>query len=754
MTAHESESTSSLLGPLLPTASSIRGGTPSRTGPSYVWDHEKLDLSLGDSNSSSMEPTTFYHSKTATVFSTSNSIESLHQYHQQLNPQQQQPNGNSSNSNNNHTKRPTTPSELLNENLALVQKNVLAQQEMISARSTQARLENQVYELDQNLAEARKEAQKLLRAKKDFDRQQEQSTAAFERERTLWVEREAELMRSLKFATRPLIVQAAKEDVDKDSAEDILPARIQQQIAENNAAHARALRGQEQLVTELRKQILNINQDMIERQRISSLRESELQAELAQAQELNKSLMEENESYQVLLHEKSMNGEFMQTSIMKDAAYNHDDPTATPIARITNGSINLADELGWAFDRSPLTASPITDKNEVETLRNELRIAKESNTAFSLYISKILTRIMEHPSLQAVLAADYSPRRASIPESPPAVISHVNNNKSSGSLNKTTDADISKTKDTKATTTTTAKAKPDSTRSRSGSLMSVFTFSSKSKNPPSVPANDSLTSKISNGSSNRSSYDNNDDDAASGHSSTQLTAFQEGHALEDASTPRTSYSSTEFTVVANDHTQLADYEPLTTFDVPFTRKEQLQRRQSALGSSSVEHERHQRRQTIGSASGLSTPTTGGGHGRYGSESNAQSSTQRRRSMHLKSKHSLNVLAPMPEMPSPEVPVPAIPAHHAQQGSDSMDSIQSPTLSISISEASTASGGTSAASTAPPSATTPTTPAVTEPVGTWTKVMRRMSFRGPAPAIVPKVEDTQSRTFVPEQEVST
>jgi len=103
----------------------------------------------------------------------------------------------------------------------------------------------------------------------------------------------------------------------KESIQDIIPLQIQQQISETNAAHARALRGQEQLVTELRKQILNINEDLIERQRNFSLREAELQSEITQAQEMNRSLMEENESYQMLLHEKSMNGEFMQTSIMK-----------------------------------------------------------------------------------------------------------------------------------------------------------------------------------------------------------------------------------------------------------------------------------------------------------------------------------------------------------------------------------------------------------------------------------------------------
>jgi len=74
----------------------------------------------------------------------------------------------------------------------------------------------------------------------------------------------------------------------------------------------------------------------------------------------------------------------------------------------------------------------VSDKTD-EELASENKALKESNTALGLYISKILSRIMENPHLQAILAADYSPRRASVPESPPVVISHVN--RSNGDIN-------------------------------------------------------------------------------------------------------------------------------------------------------------------------------------------------------------------------------------------------------------------------------------------------------------------------------
>jgi len=100
-------------------------------------------------------------------------------------------------------------------------------------------------------------------------------------------------------------------------AVNMVPPVVQQQITESNAAQARELKAQEKIIAELRKQILTLNQDLIDRQRNSTMKLSELQGQIAQAQELNRGLMEENESFQMLLHEKSMNGEFMQTDIMK-----------------------------------------------------------------------------------------------------------------------------------------------------------------------------------------------------------------------------------------------------------------------------------------------------------------------------------------------------------------------------------------------------------------------------------------------------
>ncbi|KAF9578734.1 hypothetical protein BGW38_005323 [Lunasporangiospora selenospora] len=635
---------------------------------------------------------------------------------------------------------------LLNEHRALTQKHALAQREVISARNHQARLENQIYELDQSLANARKETQRSQRAKREQERQFEQNSSAFERERAMWQEREAELARSLKFATRPLITQPAKDRAydDKES----LPPQIQQQIAENNAAQARALRSQEKLVAELQQQVYTLGQDLLERQRSFSLQDSTLKAELQQAQELHRVLMEENEGYQMLLHEKTMNGEFMQTSIMKSTSYNDDLSAVGLSGSQANGSINLADELGKAFERSPSSPSnsstllstdpPAT----IESLMEDNRKWKESNNALNLYISKILARIMENPHLQAILAADYSPRRTdtltSGSSSTPAATGTISTSSSAAGADWNTDLSQANASDPERDSSPSNK-KPEVGRARSRSLFGG-SFSIRSRPTPSqpVPSHSPFPPPARSSASSNRSRSSSDEDQAGGGKST-LESFQEGHAVENDSPQQVAVEST-----MDFHNPM--YEQLTTFDQPYTRK-QLQRH-ATLGA----YDRHQRRQTIGTSPSGGGSSFGGhdrntSHGRYASDTHSSQGPDNRRSMVTKGKpHSQphTGLWSTPESTpqslslsysssssssSPSIP-PAV-AEEVSSPTEAQDQrpvLQdkagslSPSLSISTAVSSSTGGVTSTPST-PVYATT------TEAGGAWKKIMRRMSMLG-------------------------
>lgn len=82
----------------------------------------------------------------------------------------------------------------------------------------------------------------------------------------------------------------------------------------------RTIKAQDKLISDLKleldkqKGILQEHQNQVQNQ---SLKIEHLEHEIANVKQLNRSLMEDNESYQILLHEKTMNGEFMMNPIMQ-----------------------------------------------------------------------------------------------------------------------------------------------------------------------------------------------------------------------------------------------------------------------------------------------------------------------------------------------------------------------------------------------------------------------------------------------------
>ncbi|KAK3817636.1 MAG: hypothetical protein J3Q66DRAFT_340601 [Benniella sp.] len=563
-------------------------------------------------------------------------------------------------------------------------KTAIAEHELSASRSDQARLEERVFELDSSLTEARKEVQRLSRAKKESDRELEQSNSALEKERTQWAEREAELNRSLKFATRPLIVQAPKKEkekprlvpvkesidkeiFDKETVEpepvvDVIPPHIQQQIAETNAANTRALRAHEKMVAELRRQIIAMNQDMIETKQTFRLRESELQAEINQAQELNSNLMEENESFQLLLHEKSINGEFMQTSIMKNTNYEDDDDIGTPLST-HNPTSNLADEIGKALGQLSSSDELLA---QVSALEEEKKSLEDGNKALKLYISKILNRIMDMPGFTAVLNADYVAPQPTIKESrlsvPPA-------SKGKGSTDNTGSEG--------ETRRDMRKQETKQNRPRSHSVLPFFNWA-RSATPPAS-------------GSGKSSNRNSSEDEANNNNS-----------LQDRSSGDSPRGSSENATTSMDPSDLLDYEPLTTFDQPYSREQLKLQRHASIGSRD-----RQRRQTIGGSGAVHA----NGHGRFGS---GDSSNQGRRSlMPPKS------LPPMPESQRSMILVEETMTITEDHDTDDITSAGSPALSVSTSLSSSTSN-----------IGTPTTPVVAE--GGVLKVFRRLSMFGGSP----------------------
>ncbi|KAI8878270.1 hypothetical protein K501DRAFT_287967 [Backusella circina FSU 941] len=155
----------------------------------------------------------------------------------------------------------------------------------------------------------------------------------------------------------------------------------------------RTVKAQDKLILDLKKE-LEIQsksiQDSLAQSRNQAEKLEQLEFELANVKRMNQSLMEENEGYQLLLHEKTLSGEFIQD----------------PILQVENESgegLNLALELNKVI---------MEDENQdgthkVKALTDEVKTLQDTNRALQLYMSTILMRIIDNKQLESVLSIDH-----------------------------------------------------------------------------------------------------------------------------------------------------------------------------------------------------------------------------------------------------------------------------------------------------------------------------------------------------------
>lgn len=113
----------------------------------------------------------------------------------------------------------------------------------------------------------------------------------------------------------------------------------------------------------------------------------ELERQLLETRMTNARLMEDNESYQLLLSEKTLNGDFARNELLRSNSGL--EPDRTPPRAKPNST--LADELSEAVDEEPM------EENErIKKLEAEVNSLKDQNKALTLYINKIIERILKH----------------------------------------------------------------------------------------------------------------------------------------------------------------------------------------------------------------------------------------------------------------------------------------------------------------------------------------------------------------------
>lgn len=341
---------------------------------------------------------------------------------------------------------------LSNDNDYLRQKISAIQLENSNYSNTQARLETELYSQEQDMNKLKREIQQLTKARKDLEKKLIAESEEYEKDKSIWQQREADLYnqvrslsanigeprtprtprrRSVTASTLGIMgpFTSGLGDIGEDRLSDhenhssnssddnslLKPtpklATIDSSYAREAKIAQRTIKAQDKLILDLKNEVekqKSLLQESQSAYQLISLKVVHLEHEITNVKQVNRSLMEDNESYQILLHEKTINGEFMMNPIMQVEDNNTPSLMKESSSSNTNnggGGLNLADEL----------ASSIPDWNNqkeaennqtIQKLTEEVKVLQDTNRALQLYMNKILMKIINNKQLEDVLSID------------------------------------------------------------------------------------------------------------------------------------------------------------------------------------------------------------------------------------------------------------------------------------------------------------------------------------------------------------
>jgi hypothetical protein len=161
--------------------------------------------------------------------------------------------------------------------------------------------------------------------------------------------------------------------------------------------NSKLLLQKDKVIESLRLELAEAQIKLVESENQGGGRLQEVDRLLMEARMANARLMEDNESYQLLLQERTLNGDFSKTdfSYMNSgggsASANQD---ALNALEGRSGSQSLADELSEAGE---------AESENYRKLEAELKSQRDQNKALTLYINKIIERLLQHQEFEHIL---------------------------------------------------------------------------------------------------------------------------------------------------------------------------------------------------------------------------------------------------------------------------------------------------------------------------------------------------------------
>ncbi|MCJ1310852.1 hypothetical protein MMC25_004520 [Agyrium rufum] len=155
------------------------------------------------------------------------------------------------------------------------------------------------------------------------------------------------------------------------------------------------------LIESLRLELAEAQIKQVEMENMGGGRMQDLERTLLETRMTNARLMEDNESFQLLLSEKTLNGDITKVDFMQGSTGGGSGP---------GGLGSLAEELESAEGES----------ENYRRLETEARSLRDQNKALTLYVEKIISRVLQHDNFETIL--DQKPEKVMAPPSKPAPV--------------------------------------------------------------------------------------------------------------------------------------------------------------------------------------------------------------------------------------------------------------------------------------------------------------------------------------------
>ncbi|KAJ9626885.1 hypothetical protein H2203_003341 [Taxawa tesnikishii (nom. ined.)] len=272
--------------------------------------------------------------------------------------------------------------------------NRLLQARLNDAVKEQGRLEEGVHEHMERIEELQNEKKESTRAHRELEGIYEAERAQVMKDKEETQAREEELTATIQRLKETL----AQRDLRANLEDDKRPSL------------SRALLQKDKIIEGLRLELAEAQIKLVEMENMGGGRLQELEKALLEARVSNARLMEDNESYQLMLSEKTLNGDFVHSDFLRPPS----NMGSRPSTRGGAPSSSLADELESAVG---------SESTETRQLQSEIAALKDQNKALTLYVNNIISRLLQHSEFENIL--DKTPNIMAGPDAASARFANV-----------------------------------------------------------------------------------------------------------------------------------------------------------------------------------------------------------------------------------------------------------------------------------------------------------------------------------------